>query len=266
VTNGTSFAPPTATPTQTPPRAGGGIQASTPRARSIAALSFRKNKMTSRWIDRIGGLAGFALFALFAGAGPAAADKDAETYIGANAQSAISALAATGAPAARSAKFAALMAQFADVGEMSSRMLGVYARAFRDDPALKAEWTDAFRDYAMATYEDQLDRFRASRITVTGSRDADQNGKTCSRVSTQLNQTSGKPAMVFWYVCKSGPSAWRVTDVGLDTGGGEIKALLNERAQFESVLGQNGGNIENLISRLRARTVAVRARIAAKNG
>jgi ABC-type transporter MlaC component len=210
--------------------------------------------------------AAVAMFALFVGAGPAAADKDAETYIGANARSAISALAATGAPAARSAKFAALMTQFADVGEMSSRMLGVYARRLRDDPSLKAQWTDAFRDYAMVTYEDQLDRFRTATLTVTGSRDSDQNGKACSRVSSELSRPSGKPAQVFWYVCRSAAGGWRVTDVGLDTGGGEIKALLNERAQFESVLGQNGGDISNLISRLRSRTEAVRARIAARNG
>ena len=222
--------------------------------------------MTSRWLRRAGAAGALAVCALLAGAGPAAADKDAEAYIGANAQNAIAALAAAGAPAARSAKFGALMAQFADVSEMSARMLGVYARAFRDDPALKAAWTDAFRDYAMATYEDQLDKFRSATLTVTGSRDAEQNGKACSRVSTQLTRPSGKPALVFWYVCKSGTGAWRVTDVGLDTGGGEIKALLNERAQFESVLGQNGGDIANLISRLRARTLAVRARIAARNG
>jgi len=169
--------------------------------------------MMSKFFHRAG-LVAAAMACTFAlTIGPAAASKDSETYVGVNAQGAISSLSATGAPAERSAKFGVLMEKFADVSELSSKVLGVYARSLHDNPALKSEWTIAFREYAMATYEDQLDKYRSSTLTVTGSRDADQNGKMCSRVSSQLSQASGKPVLVYWYLCK-GPVAWRVADVG----------------------------------------------------
>ena len=158
------------------------------------------------------------------------------------------------------------MEQFADVGEISSKVLGVYARSLKDNPTLKSQWTDAFRAYAMATYQDQLDRYRGSAVTVVGSRDADQNGKPCSRVTTQITEKKGaKPVTVFWYLCKPG-NAWRVSDVGLDVGGGEIKLLLSQRAQFESILGKNGGDVSKLITQVKATTTAMRARIASKKG
>ena len=226
---------------------------------------FRGNEMASRPIGRIGACAAALMCAFALTAGPAAASKESETYIGVNAQGAISSLAASGTPAERSAKFGALMEQFADVGELSSKVLGVYGRGLRDSPALKREWTSAFRDYAMTTYEDQLDKYRTSTLTVTGSRDAEQNGKLCSRVSSQLSQKSGKPVNVYWYLCKIGAGAWRVTDVGLDIGGGEIKMLLSQRAQFESVLGQNGGDVGKLAEQVEATTATMRARIASKH-
>jgi len=230
-----------------------------PTTSADARSGRRKARRTAGIAATIAALAAFA-------AGPAYASKDAEAYIGAKAQGAISSLAEAGAPDARAARFGALMDQFADVSELSGKMLGVYGRALHDNPEMTAAWTSAFRDYAMATYEDRLDQYRRARLTVTGSRDAEQNGKTCSRVATQLNQDAGKPVQVYWYVCKVDAASWRVRDVGLDVGGGEIKVLLSQRAQFEAVLGKNGGDINDLIAQLRARTSAVRARIAARRG
>ncbi|HVY02520.1 MAG TPA: ABC transporter substrate-binding protein [Caulobacterales bacterium] len=222
--------------------------------------------MTRNFVRRAGVFAATMACALALAATPAMANQDSEHYVGVNAQGAIAALSSAGTPAERTAKFGALMEQFADVGEISSKVLGVYARQLRADPTLKKQWTEAFRDYAMATYEDQLDRYRGSDVTVVGSRDADQNGKPCSRVTTQITETKGaKPVTVFWYLCKAAPAAsWRVSDVGLDVGGGEIKLLLSQRAQFESVLGRNGGDIPALIKQVKSTTASMRARIDAK--
>jgi phospholipid transport system substrate-binding protein len=209
--------------------------------------------------QRLCALAALTLSAL---AGPAAADQDSERYVGVNAQDAISALSKAGAPSEISANFGKLMDAFTDVSDLSSNVLGAYAREIKRDPTANAAWTAAFRDYSMAVYEDQLNKYRGSTVVVLGSRDADLNGRRCSRVSTQVDEPSPrKQVRLYWYLCKTDSGAWRMSDIGLDAGGGEIKVLLTQRAQFESVLSRNGGDFSKLTALIQARTAAIRGRI-----
>src|SRR5262245_17946593 len=102
-----------------------------------------------------------ALASTFALPTIAHADASSEAYVQTNATTAINALNSTGSASERSQKFGALFEQFADIGAISTDVLPRAQKLqVNADPKLKAEWVSAFRDYAMATYEDQLDRYR----------------------------------------------------------------------------------------------------------
>ena len=196
---------------------------------------------------------------------PARADDAAEQYVAQNATHAIELLDSAGAAAERSTKFGELMDQFADMPGIADFVLGAYARTLRADPALKAEWNGAFRAYAINMYERSFNDLRDSSVQVTGSRDWQVNGRTCSRVATDMKLKSREPSKYFWYLCKEASDAdWKVTDVGVLKGDSELKLTITLRDQFVAFLGANSGNVRALIARLNTQ-LATMGKIASKD-
>jgi phospholipid transport system substrate-binding protein len=193
------------------------------------------------------------------------ADASSEAYVQTNATTAINALNATGSAAERSQQFGVLFEKFADIGAISTDVLPRAQKLqVNADAKLKAEWVSAFRDYAMATYEDQLDRYRGSSLKVTGSKDSVVNGKTKSRVRAEMSQKKGEPLVIYWYLEKT-PASWRVADVGLVLGDSEVKLAVMQRDQLAAVLQRNGGDMKKLITQIRTQTASMRERIKKKN-
>ena len=196
---------------------------------------------------------------------PAHADASSEAYVQSNASSAMNALNAAGSASERSNKFGTLMEEFADLNEIA---LMVLPRAQKiqltQDAKLRHEWVGAFREYAMATYEDQLDRYRGGDLKVTGSKDSVINGKTRSRVRTEMSQNNATPLIIYWYLERR-PQGWQVTDVGLGSGDSEIKLAIMQRDQFAATLQKNGGDMKKLINTLKTQTATMRDRIARKS-
>ena len=215
---------------------------------------------------RRAGNAALALVGLtFLAAAPARADSAAESYVATNAGQAINALGAAGTSAERAAKFGAMMEEFSDMPAITDFVLGPYARGLRTNPALKAQWSSAFRDYAMATYQDQLDRYRGSALKVTGSRDSTKNDQECSRVGTEMTQKNQQPLQIYWYLCRPlAGGTYKVADVGLVLGDSEVKLAITQRDQFVAFLGSNGGDISKLMARVKTQTAAMRAHIDSK--
>jgi len=170
---------------------------------------------------------------------------------------AINSLAGAASANERSSAFGALMDQFADLPAISTFVLGAYARPLRADPALKAQWTSAFRNYAMASYEAHFDKYRGSALHVTGSQDYQINGRPCSRVATQLTAKSAGPLAINWYLC-DGPDGWKVGDVGVIKGTSELKLAITQRAEMVAFLGANGGDLPKLIARVMQQTAALK--------
>ena len=191
-------------------------------------------------------------------AAPAFANTASESYVQQNATRALGALATGSSPDERSAKFGVLMDKFADVPGLADFVLGAYARPLRANPSLRSQWVTAYRGYAMAAYEDHFDKLRGATLKVTGSRDYQQNGKSCSRVASEMPRKEGGGAMAInWYLCGAG-EAWKVVDVGIDNGGGEMKLAITQRDQMVAFLGGNGGDVNKLIARVKARTAALK--------
>jgi len=202
-------------------------------------------------------IAGAMALALL-GAEGARADETAERYVAQNAAQAIKVLDAAAPGKERSAKFAALMDQFADLPAIAEFVLGAYARPLRTDPALKAEWNAAYRSYAMASYEQNFGDLHGSLVRVTGSRDSQMNGRSCSRVSSTMTMASSTPQQFYWYLCRAASDVdWKVTDVSMVAGDSEIKLAITQRDQFVAFLGANGGDVRKLIARLNAQVTTM---------
>jgi phospholipid transport system substrate-binding protein len=211
-----------------------------------------------------------AMFAIasavaFSTAAPAAfaANPAAETYVQTNATAALSALAnRTASQEARAAEFRTLMQRFADVPRISNYVLGRYSAQLRQDPALMRDWQDAFMNYAVAVYQDQLDQFRGNSIKVTGSVDRVPD-KDIIVTTDMLARGQTKPLPVKWRLLKSGET-WRVMDVALVLEGNEVWLAQQQQRDFLAQLDKSKGDIRALITSVRALTKSMRARISAR--
>ena len=100
----------------------------------------------------------------------AARDPSVEQYVQTNATSALQTLGDRSlSDAERQQTFNALVNQFSDIDSTAQSVLGTYAPQVWRDPALKAQWVGAFREFLIATYEDQLNQFSGGQVAVTGS-------------------------------------------------------------------------------------------------
>jgi ABC-type transporter MlaC component len=226
---------------------------------------------------RIGALAVAAALGAFAAAtslgasDSAARQGDASTaapsaaglqvFVESNIREALSSLGAGAAGSTqRGERFRALMGRFADINAISTNVLGRYAGGLRNDAALRRDWEAAFTEYAFATYEDQLDRFRGFTVRA--------NGETINRpnqdaiVSTLLTPANGgRPVTVQWRMLNRG-AGWRVYDVLVNLRGNELWLGLRQKRQFEAELDKTRGDIRALIAVVRQDTANIRARLA----
>ncbi len=223
--------------------------------------------MTSLSFTRSGFFAALAGAMLMAAAPEAHAARNAaaEGYVQENATAALNSLANRSQTAdARQQQFGRLMGQFADVPRISNFVLGRYSTSLRADAALRTEWQTTFQEYAIAVYEDQLDRFRGNAIRVTDSvervpgRDVIVRSQVTPRGRTQ-------PMNVQWRILRSSDTAaWKVVDVSLVLDGNEIWLAQQQQRDFLAQLDRNNGNIRALITSVRASTAEMRQRIRAR--
>lgn len=195
-------------------------------------------------------------------AGPASASRQTQDYVKENAQAVLNSLAQTSSATQRRAQFASLMDKFADMPRVADFVLGRYARPARADAALYKEWVAAFREYGLAVYETELDQYRGSTIVVSGSKDFDVNGTKRSLVSTSIPQANGRPLLVDWDLQLYPDGRWRVVDAYLKFTPEAVASLaVQQREDFVSRLGKNGGNVRQLLNEVKAETASKQASI-----
>jgi phospholipid transport system substrate-binding protein len=212
--------------------------------------------------------AALMLVAAAALATPAHADqKAAEAYVQEHAPRALAALNDANLTAqSRQTRFAALFEQFADMEEIALFVLGAHAAKLKDDPALKSRWVGAFRDYAMAVYQDQLDQYRSSAIKVTpGGFSRAYNGVAHYFVNTQVSDGARNGVRLQWRLTQDSAKGYKVIDVQLrDQSGNAIWLGQQQKRFFEAFLGGKNGDIAALIADVDRQTKTMRARIAAR--
>lgn len=126
-----------------------------------------------------------------------------------------------------------------DLERVAQFTLGKHWRAA--DDASRAAFNTAFRDYARVQLREHLSGFADAKVEVVRTVER-QAGDAI--VVTNVTGVDSKQHVVSWRVHDR--QGWKISDI-------EVSGLwfaIEQRAQFQAVLDQNGGNIEDLISRM----------------
>jgi phospholipid transport system substrate-binding protein len=185
----------------------------------------------------------------------AARDASVEQYVEANASSALHTLGDNSlSDTERQQTFNTLVNQFSDIDSTAQYVLGTYAPQVWRDPGLKAQWVNAFRQFLIATYEDQLNQFSGGQVTVTGSTVLN----TRVIVNSRLTPPGARPLQVQWKLQRAGAN-WRVFDIALQSGESVVWLAQQQQLVFRDQLARNHGDISDLIRQLNQTTTQLRA-------
>ena len=183
--------------------------------------------------------------AAIAVAAPVFADAKTEEFVKQNANEVLDALNNPSlGPDERTALFSKYMEQFADFDAVSKFVIGKYARRFT--PEELQSYQDAFRSYALAVYESQLDAYRGKEVVIDGSTDRTPND---SIVDTTIPRSDGKQMSVRWRVLNRN-GKFQVVDVALDVDGNLIWLAIEQQAQFLALLDRTNGSAKALIDKI----------------
>jgi phospholipid transport system substrate-binding protein len=189
-----------------------------------------------------------ALFVAVAGlaAVPAtAAPSGAEAFVQANVQKGLSILNNRSASTEQKrSQFEGFVLGLTDMKRIANFTLGQYRHGAtpQDQDAFAA----AFQTYAVAVYQSYFAKYSGQTLKVTGSQ---EHGPGDTIVQTQLidpNDHSGQTPLEVDFRVLSDGGRYVVIDFSVSG----IWLALEERDQFTSFLGQNGGNIGVLNSHL----------------
>ena len=194
----------------------------------------------------------------------ASRDAAAETYVQENASAALRTLGNRAvSQSERRRTFDELMAQFSDMDRIAMFVIGRYGTQLRADPALRQQWVNAFKDYAVAVYEDQLQAYSGSAIRVTGSLERIPGRDVI--VNSEITPRGQRALPVQWRLLRNG-DAWKVFDVSLIfEGGNQIWLAQAQQLDFLATLDQNHGDIQALIARVQQTTASLRQHALASN-
>ena len=182
-------------------------------------------------------------------ASPALADDKTERFVKQNANEVLNSLNNPSLSAdERTALFSGYMEEFADIDAVARFVIGKYARRF--SPEEMERYKEAFKTYALAVYENELDAYRGEEVVVQGSTDRTEND---SIVDTTIERADGKKMDVRWRVLNRG-GEYQVVDVALDIDGNLIWLAIEQQAQFLALLDRTNGSAEALIEKIESMT------------
>ncbi len=173
-------------------------------------------------------------------------DADAENFVNSEVSRALTILNSSQSDVARKAQFRSFVDQVADVPRISGFVLGKYRRSI--SPAQFGEFSQTFRLYANSVYEDRLGQYHGEKMRVTTST-IRQPGDVIVTTEVVGGQVK-RPVKVLWRVIRGSDGRYRAVDVSIEG----IWLAITEQQDFVSTLDNNHGDINLLISQLRAQT------------
>ena len=189
-----------------------------------------------------------------AAASPVFADAKTEAFVEENANEVLEALNDPSlSREERTELFSEYMEEFADFNAVSRFVIGRYANRFT--PQELSRFQSAFRNYALAVYENELDAYRGEQVVVDRSIDRTAND---SIVDTRIPRADGQEMNVRWRVLKRN-GEYQVVDVALNVNGNLIWLAIEQQAQFLSLLDRTNGSADALIRKIEQMTREVRA-------
>jgi phospholipid transport system substrate-binding protein len=148
----------------------------------------------------------------------------------------------------RTATFNTYMDVFADIDAISNFVIGIYSRRFTPDEL--ARYRKAFRTYALAVYETELDAYRGEAVIVRNSVD---RSPTDSIVNTYIRRQNRPDVDVRWRVLERN-GQFQIVDVALNFDGNLIWLAIEQRAQFLALLDRTNGSADALIAEIERMT------------
>jgi phospholipid transport system substrate-binding protein len=186
---------------------------------------------------------------------PAFADARTEAYVQKNASEVLQSLNNPKLSAAeRTSAFSAYMDKFTNLDAVSNFVIGKYSRRFTE--AELTRYRKAFREYALAVYEYELDSYRGEAVIVRNSVD---RSDTDSIVNTVIKRKDGKDMDVRWRV-QGKEGSYQVIDVALNLDGNLIWLAIEQRAQFIALLDNNNGSADQLIKKIDSMTADLKSK------
>jgi len=151
-------------------------------------------------------------------------------------------------------KFRTFLTGLTDLKRIALFTLGPAKRTATD--AEKAQFVDAFRDFAVAIYETRLSNYSGQTLKVTGSQTTGRGDTIVNAMIIDPHASSAAD--------KNLPVAFRVSDDGgklvvIDVNVLGVWLAIEERDQFSSFLGDHGNNVGALVAHLKDLTAQFRS-------
>lgn len=187
-------------------------------------------------------------FLLALAASPAMAANPSEQFISENVQKGIAILNnAQLSKDQRKAQFRDFLLSLTDIEAIGRYTLGQYRRTASASDM--AEFDTTFRDYAVAVYQSYFNKYTGQTLQVTGSYVLNSEETVVKTVVVDPKKPTSKPIQVDFRVLNQ-KSRFLIADFAAE--GVWIREL--ERNDFTGYLGQNGGNLQQLIAMLKKKT------------
>ena len=143
----------------------------------------------------------------------------------------------------RLSKFRMLFEEGLDLPAIGRFVLGRHW--WRATRAERKAYLQLFEDYIVAIYAARLGRYQGETVRVVGSR---KDGKHDTVVSTEILSESGRPTRVDWRV-RGTARKYKILDVVVEG----ISMAITQRSEFASVIQRSGGQLDGLLTELRAK-------------
>jgi phospholipid transport system substrate-binding protein len=184
-----------------------------------------------------------------ASAGPALADRDAETFAQGLIDRGVGILRNTSDPQRR-AKFRDFILNYADARKTALFALGNYRRGAND--ADVEAYIKAFTEFATAVYESRLDQYKGQTLKVTGSIDNKPGDTTVNMVV--VDPAAREPLRVAFRLLGGGGN-YRFVDIQV----AGIWLSVEQRDQFAGYLSKNNGSVPALTAHLNSQARQIMA-------
>jgi phospholipid transport system substrate-binding protein len=147
-------------------------------------------------------------------------------------------------PAQRRSQFEGFLLSLTDMKRIADFTLGQYRRSA--SPADIAAFDAAFQNYAVAVYQSYFAKYAGQTLKVTGSQARAADDFIVSTALIDPSDHSGQQPLEVQFRVRTDTGKPIVTDFSVSG----IWLAIEERDQFTSFLGQNGGNIGTLNNHL----------------
>lgn len=144
----------------------------------------------------------------------------------------------------REAAFRKLFVQSFDIDAISQFVLGRYWRSATE--AQRVEYQKLFQSFIVASYAAKLGQYSGERFSV---RDARTESDGDSVVPSQVERTDGGPPVRVDWRLKGPDNAPKIIDVVVEG----VSMAVTHRSEFASVIQNNGGNVDALLTALKKR-------------